>query len=126
VIEAFAALAGGAGAAARFVVDGAFTAFVDHRGGSVLPWATTLINVTGSFALGVVVGLVTVGGAPSAAALIVGTGFLGGYTTFSTASFETVRLARQGRWRAAGVHLAVMVSGTLVAAAAGLSLVAAV
>jgi CrcB protein len=59
------------------------------------PWATIIINVTGSLLLGVLAGLVIFDGAPSSLQQIVGTGFCGGYTTFSTASFETVRLAQQ-------------------------------
>lgn len=134
MIGLLAVVAGGLGAAARFVVDGSVSAHLARRSSeglsgrlsrSGLPWATTLINVTGSFALGVVVGLVTFHGAPGAVALVVGTGFLGGYTTFSTASYETVRLAQRGRWGAAAAHTAVMVLGTLGAAALGLAVTAA-
>jgi CrcB protein len=86
------ALAGGAGAAARLVVDG----FVRGRLGHSLPWGTLLINIVGSAALGWLA-------ASSASApwfAIAGTGFLGGFTTFSTASFESARLALERRWAA--------------------------
>ena len=88
------ALAGGIGAACRMMLDGAV------RSWTRLPYpvGTTVINVTGSFLLGVVTGIAA---ALGPWALVLGTGLLGGYTTFSTASFETVRLARAGRWRAA-------------------------
>jgi CrcB protein len=88
------ALAGGVGAAGRMVLDGAVRSWTRLP----YPLGTTVINVTGSFLLGVVTGIAA-GLGPWA--LVLGTGLLGGYTTFSTASFETVRLAQAGRWRAA-------------------------
>ena len=87
------ALAGSAGALARFVLDGAIRALRP----SAFPWATVLINVTGSFAIGFLAGSVLAGSAPASAQTLLGTGFCGGYTTFSTASLETVRLAQNGR-----------------------------
>jgi len=86
-------LAGAAGAIARFVLDGA----IKTRRTTVFPWATLVINVTGSLLLGVLTGLVIFHGTPGALRTVLGTGFCGGYTTFSTASFETVRLLQQGR-----------------------------
>lgn len=86
------ALAGGLGALARFALDGAARARWDR----VFPWPTLLINTTGSLLLGVVTGLVLFQGDPSPLRMILGTGFCGGYTTFSTASFETVRLVQRG------------------------------
>ena len=62
---------------------------------------TIVINVTGAIALGVIAGLVSAHVAPADWQLIIGTAFLGGYTTFSTTSFETVRLIQQGRTRLA-------------------------
>ncbi|WP_029145270.1 fluoride efflux transporter FluC [Microbacterium luticocti] len=91
------ALAGGIGAACRMVLDGV----VKDRTRMPYPLGTTVINVTGSFLLGVVTGLAA-GLGPWA--VVLGTGLLGGYTTFSTASYETVRLAQQGRWRAAAMN----------------------
>jgi CrcB protein len=84
-------LAGATGAVLRFVIDAA----VKHRRTMTFPWATIFINVTGSLLLGILAGLVIFDGAPNSLQQIVGTGFCGGYTTFSTASFETVRLAQQ-------------------------------
>lgn len=90
-------VAGGFGAVARFVVDGLVSTGRSLR----YPVGTTLINVSGSLALGLVAGLVFHHGWPPGRQLVLGTGFLGGYTTFSTASYETVRLAREQRWSAA-------------------------
>ncbi|BAH55677.1 MULTISPECIES: fluoride efflux transporter CrcB [Rhodococcus] len=112
------ACAGSVGAIARFVVDGA----IKHRRSVEFPWATAAINVTGSLLLGFVVGLVLFHGVPREVQLIVGVGFCGGYTTFSTASFETVRLIHRGRY-AAGVTNAVgTLLVTVAAGAAGLAL----
>ena len=91
------ALAGGLGAATRFVVDGE----IRRRFSSTFPWATVTINVTGSLLLGVLAGVVLFHGSPDDLRLIAGVGFCGGYTTFSTATVETVRLAQQGHpWHA--------------------------
>ncbi|WP_375503143.1 fluoride efflux transporter FluC [uncultured Jatrophihabitans sp.] len=116
MIDLWVALAGGAGALARFVVDGA----VRSRWPSGFPWSTVLINVSGSFALGVLTGLVIFRNDPNTLRLVLGTGLCGGYTTFGTASVETVRLAQRG----AVVVAAGYALGSLVlaagAAAAGL------
>ena len=82
------ALGGGAGAAGRFLLDGLINTGREFR----LPVGTLTINITGSLLLGITVGAATHLGAVPVAVL--GTGVMGGYTTFSTASFETVRLAR--------------------------------
>ena len=96
MIVLWVALAGGVGAVARFVLDG----LVRFRVAS-FPVGTVLINVTGSFVLGLVTGLTLAHVVPEELRLVVGTGFCGGYTTFSTASFETVRLVEQRRVGAA-------------------------
>jgi CrcB protein len=87
------ALAGACGAVARFLVDGAVTS----RRTTTFPWATFGINVTGSFVLGLLAGAFADPG--SWWRLVVGVGFCGGYTTFSTASMETVRLVQRARLR---------------------------
>ena len=86
-------LAGGAGAAARLVLDG----LIRTRVRATYPVATIVINVTGSLLLGLMAGLAAGQLLPHSVHLIAGTGLLGGYTTFSTASFETVRLLQEGR-----------------------------
>ena len=85
------AVAGALGAPLRYLVD---TAIQRARGGS-FPLGTMVINVTGSLALGFISGLVLYHAFPSAPAAVLGTGFCGAYTTFSTHMFETVRLAEE-------------------------------
>lgn len=87
-------LAGGVGAALRLVIDGA----VKSRVRTALPVGTLLINVAGSFVLGVVTELALGGVVDDAWRLVIGTGLCGGFTTFSTASFETVRLVQERRY----------------------------
>ena len=105
------ALAGGLGAGTRYSVD----AWVRPRVSDRLPWSTLLINVTGSFLLGLLAGL----GAGDDWHAVLGTGFLGGYTTFSTASVETVHLALDRRYVAATTNAAVMLVVSVAAASVG-------
>jgi len=109
------ALAGGLGAAVRFMMDGLIRARVR----TALPWATIFINVSGSLLLGFLAGLVMEGQAPQSLQLILGTGFLGGYTTFSTASLETIRLVQSGRMGLALVNGLGSMAVSVGAAAAG-------
>ncbi|KHE73580.1 chromosome condensation protein CrcB [Kocuria marina] len=110
------ALGGAVGAVLRFLVDRGITA----RWAPTFPAATLLINVTGSFVLGVVTGLSAVLGPVWTLAL--GTGLCGGYTTFSTAMVDAVRLARAQRAGAAVVSVLGTVLWSLLAVAAGLTL----
>jgi len=94
------ALAGGAGAALRLFLDGA----VRTRVRTALPVGTLLINVVGSLLLGLITGLTLAAWLPEAWHLVLGGGLMGGFTTFSTASVETVRLAQDRRSLAALVN----------------------
>lgn len=94
MIVVLMALAGGLGAGARFVVDGTIRA----RWRTAFPVATVIINVSGSLLLGLLAGLVVHHHVPAEIQTVLGTGFMGGYTTFSTASVEAVRLVQTGRW----------------------------
>ena len=111
-------IAGAFGAVARFVVDGA----IKQRRSTVFPWATLVINVTGSLLLGVLAGLVIYHAAPSDLQAILGTGFCGGYTTFSTASVETTRLAQRRDGMRALANALASVVASVAACAAGLAL----
>lgn len=112
------ALAGSLGAVCRFVLDGFLRARYDHT----FPWATALINISGSLVLGLMVGIAMREHSFSNVEAIIGTGFCGGYTTFSTASFEAVRLLERHDWyRTIGVVVGVVVLA-LVAVACGIEL----
>ena len=91
-------LFGAVGAIARFLLDGVVSARAD----SSFPWGTLVVNLTGAFALGFVTGKLS-----GDAQLLVGTGLLGGYTTFSTWMFESHRLGEDGELRASVVNLLV-------------------
>lgn len=106
-----AALAGGLGATLRMVTDGVVRSILGDR----LPWGTLLINVLGSAALGGLVGA-GAGGTPLA---VVGTGLLGGFTTFSTASYEAAALALDRRWTSALGYAAGSLILSVAAAALG-------
>ena len=93
LVFALLAIAGGAGAAARFFVDGLLRTHLRTK----FVWATTIVNVSGSLVLGVLTGIALANFAPHEIGIVLGTGFLGGYTTFSTASYETLQLIRQRR-----------------------------
>ena len=107
------ALAGALGAAIRF----AFAEWATKRWQASFPLATLLINVTGAFALGL---LTTAAGASAEMRLLLGTGFLGGYTTFSTLSYDSHSLFRSGQTRAAWLITLGSVALGVVAAALGL------
>jgi CrcB protein len=93
-------VAGGVGAALRLILDGLIRTQIK----STYPVGTTVINLTGSFLLGLLSGLATSQLVPHQWQLIIGTGLLGGYTTFSTASFETVRLIEDRHYVAAAFN----------------------
>jgi CrcB protein len=125
---ALMAIAGGIGAIARFMLDGLIRGRMNsgHLSSghlsSALPLGTMIINVSGSLLLGFVTGLVLFHAVPSDWQLVVGTGFFGGYTTFSTASFETARLIQERRFVAALVNGIGMLLLSVGAAGAGLAL----
>jgi CrcB protein len=105
---------GAAGALTRLGVSN----LVPHR---TFPWATFMINVVGSFALGVLVtwGTTKVSG-PVASGL--GIGFLGAFTTFSTFTVDGALLGDDGRMSAAAVYVLASVAVGLAAAVAGIAL----
>lgn len=114
----FAALcvAGGAGSALRFFVDG----LVRSRVRSVFPWGTAVINVSGSLVLGLLTGLTLSSLLAPAWVLVLGTGLMGGYTTFSTASIETMRLVQEREYVMAITNGFVVLVATVAAGFGGL------
>ena len=111
------AVLGAAGAVARLRVDG----WLRPLRRADLPLPTLAINVVGSFVLGLVTGMAA-HGLPETARLAVGTGFCGGFTTMSAASFEVVRLVERDELVRAAVSCAGMLVLCLGAAAAGLAI----
>ncbi|MFG1947015.1 fluoride efflux transporter FluC [Nonomuraea sp. NPDC048826] len=99
------------GAPLRYVADRAVRAGHD----SMFPWGTLLVNVAGSALLGFLVGL------PASAgwSALLGPGFCGALTTYSTLGYETVRLAEQGAGRHAVVNVVMNVTLGLAAAVGG-------
>lgn len=111
------AAAGAVGAPARYLLDG----LIQDRTAGAFPWGTFVINVTGSLALGLIAGASLYHGFPNTPKVWLGTGFCGAYTTFSTFTFETMRLVEEGAGRDAMLNAgASLVAGTV---AAGLGLV---
>ncbi len=114
------ALAGGIGAACRFWLDGE----IRWRWRTVLPAATIVINVTGSLLIGLIAGAHLYAGLSTGWQTVLATGFCGGYTTFSTAAVETVRLAQDGERVRAVTNALGTVAATVAAAGLGIALVA--
>lgn len=106
------------GAPARYVVDG----FVQERARGAFPWGTFVVNVSGCLVLGVLTGLALYNGLGATVKTAVGTGGMGAYTTFSTFTFETVRLAEEGAVSDALRNVAGNLLVGLAAASVGLAL----
>ena len=144
------ALAGGVGAACRWSVDTSVSRFRSRvvqdaaagdrqrRRSKVralrmpqlpwvlrMPWGTVVVNVTACLLMGLLVGWAA--GPPhsgtwaATALTVLGTGFLGGYSTFSTACVEGARLLLAGRWGPTLVHASLMTGATLGAVGLGLA-----
>ncbi len=96
------------GAPLRYLTDRA----VQSRHDTVFPWGTFTVNVVGSLVLGLLVGAVAAGAAGSRPHLFLGTGLCGALTTYSTFSYETLRLAQGGaRFYAAANAVASVAAG---------------
>lgn len=107
------------GGAARYGLGGVLA----RRNPAAFPWETFIVNVTGAFVLGLLFSLLTerIGAPPwLRAALLIG--FLGSYTTFSTWTLETVRLAEEGAYAAALTNIGGSVAAGVGATLAGLML----
>jgi CrcB protein len=108
-VSLFLVITGAAvGAPLRYLTDRA----VQSRHDTVFPWGTFAVNVLGSLILGLITGAVSAGGASPQVQLAVGTGFCGALTTYSTFSYETLRLLEDdARLFAAANIVASMVAG---------------
>lgn len=113
MITAWAIVAGGLGALARYELAG----IVQARSGATFPSGTAAVNLLGAVALGGLVGLAADGAVGDDWVRIAGSGFLGAFTTFSTWMVESVELGRRGV-RSAARDLGLNVGGMLVAGVA--------
>lgn len=109
------ALCGGVGAVCRFVLD----AVVRGRAKGSMPWGTLLVNLLGSLLLGLLTAATARQGMRPDVKLVLGTGFCGGFTTFSTASVECVRLVQKKSVGLALAYLLATAAGCLATAALG-------
>jgi fluoride exporter len=112
------ALGGAAGASTRFAV----AQWAGARWGWMFPWGTFAVNVSGSLLIGLVMAILIARDADPALRLLLVTGFLGGYTTFSSFSFEAIALLEARRWDAAALYVVGSVALGLLATALGLGL----
>jgi fluoride exporter len=115
----FVAIGGAIGSASRY----GLTVAIQARAGTTFPIATMLINVTGSILLGFLMRYSVESTALSVEMrTLLTTGFCGGYTTFSTFSYETARLMEEGDWTRAGSYILLSVAVSLLGTFAGFRL----
>jgi CrcB protein len=89
--------------------------------GPDFPYGTLLVNLTGAFLIGLVQQLAGVRVLSEESRLLLATGVMGGLTTYSAFSYETVRLAQLGAWRAAGINVVVTTVLCLALCVAGMA-----
>ena len=123
----YVALGGGLGAWLRFLASRVVTALIGPAAATAFPWATLAINVSGSFAMGLLAGWLArhggghIGGGETWR-LLLGVGVLGGFTTFSAFSLEIANLAMRGTTGLAALYALTSVAGGIVGLFAGLAL----
>ncbi|MEU2061210.1 fluoride efflux transporter CrcB [Streptomyces sp. NPDC013455] len=106
------------GAPLRYLTDRA----VQARHDSLFPWGTFVVNVVGCLVLGLLTGAASAGAAGSSTQLLAGTGLCGALTTYSTFSYETLRLTEAGSGLYAAVNVVASLLVGLAAAFTGVSL----
>ncbi len=117
MILLFVALGSALGGVLRYKVSG----WVHAWAGSEMPWGTLAVNVVGSFFIGLSIRLLEhLASSPETRAFVT-IGLLGAFTTFSTYSFETVALLRDGEWARAGLYSLGSLLAGLVSVLAGLT-----
>jgi CrcB protein len=111
-------LGGAVGTGARYIV----ASTVPRLLGTAFPYGTLLVNVSGSFLLGAImhVGLTTTLMSPTTR-LVLATGVMGGFTTYSTFNYETMDYLQQGAFNLAALNLVVTLLGCLLAGACGIA-----
>lgn len=110
------ALFGGLGGITRFLLD----TFVNRHNRLSTPLGTQVINVTACLALGIIAGYTGTHAGTDSLSSVAGVGFMGGYSTFSTASMESARLFVAGRHTSGAMHALVMILASYAAAICGL------
>ena len=116
-------LGGAVGTGARYMV----AVWMARTVGTVFPYGTLLVNLGGSFLLGLLMQLALSTQMISAdMRLIIGTGILGGFTTYSTFNYETLALLREDAWGVALANTAATLIGCLVAGTLGIGVARAV
>lgn len=114
-------LGGAIGSALRFLM----ATSIDRWTGVVFPWGTILVNIVGCFVIGLVAGL-TSSDSPVMVSPVIRTfimiGILGGFTTFSSFSLQTISLMQDGEWLWAGGNVLISVLVCLIATAGGVAL----
>ena len=108
----------GSGRSPRFTADSA----IQRRGDGRYPWGTFWVNVSGCLALGLITGWVDHHTGHTALQTVAGTGFCGGFTTFSTFTVESVRLVEAGRYGTAARYVVTSLVVGAAAAAVGLAI----
>ncbi|MGW0067056.1 fluoride efflux transporter CrcB [Streptosporangium sandarakinum] len=111
-------LGGALGAPLRYLIDRA----VQARHATTFPWGTLVVNMTGSLMLGALTGAVLSGIVGTGPQLLLGAGLCGALTTYSTFSYETLRLAESGARTLAVANVAASVAAGLGAATVGFAL----
>lgn len=107
----------GIGGGLRYAVGG----WIAERWGASFPWGTFAVNISGAFVLGVVMALsVERSLLPPAWRLFLGVGILGGYTTFSTLSYESIALVQRGLYAQGALNMFGSAAAGLVAVFAGI------
>ncbi len=109
-------LGGAAGTIARYLLSG----FALERFGTAFPFGTLAVNLIGSFLLAALMYLgVEAGMLPTTARLALTTGVMGGFTTYSTFSYETMRYLQDGAWGLALLNMSITLGGCLAACILG-------
>lgn len=111
-------LAAAVGAVCRYLLD----QLIQHQHDMIFPLGTFVINVIGSFILGLTTGLAVHHGLPSGPTLVIGVGLCGGFTTWSTYCWESLALAEGGALGEASLNIVGSLAAVLAAAAVGFGL----
>lgn len=111
-------LGGAVGAGARHLVARATLAVF----GLAFPWGTLTVNVVGGLLMGLLAGILARGGGDEAWRLLLGTGVLGGFTTFSAFSLDAAMMVERGQAGTAALYVLISVAGAIGALFGGLAL----